>query len=96
MTVFGIFDLFFFSIIILFKNSEDYIALFSQSLNQKIVSIYQRRILNDEGLLESNSIIEAQVKEIKKARINSRRQSKADMSRASSYASQKTAKSAKS
>ena len=51
-TIYGLFTIVFFFIIITVKKVEDYIALFSQHQTQRLVSIYQKRITDDEGHLD--------------------------------------------
>lgn len=59
---FGIEYMLFFLIILCFKQSEDYIANYSQAQNHKIVSIYQRRIIDDLGNIDGG--LKAEIKEI--------------------------------
>jgi len=61
---FGIEYMLFFLIILFFKQSEDYIANYSQAHNHKIVSIYQRRIIDDVGNIDGG--LRAEIKEIVK------------------------------
>ena len=59
---FGMENMLFFIIILYFKQPEDYIANYSQAHNHKIVSIYQRRIVDDVGNIDGG--LSAEIKEI--------------------------------
>ena len=48
----GFSNLLMFSAILIFKKPEDYIALYSQNKTQKLVSIYQRRIIDEMGTID--------------------------------------------